>query len=400
MTLKRFFNLAAIFGEITLSRLFAPAKRIGLPPQAKPNIRSIALFCYMGLGDAVMALPMIRALKAAFPTARLECICSQRTAAYHALSLANVIDEFHPYEFKDSSLLKRWRMNTTLRAKKFDLAIGTYTAPIEHFVPFLLSVPHRVGHQYTDRTASNQRPDWLFHYPALIANNEHIHETERYRRIVQAIMPDAAMPVSEVTQRFFEGNEIVKNAANGTVIGIHAAVSPSLAWKNWGKDRFVAVCKRCIAELNAHIRLFGDASERASLLAMAEEIGAANVRVITPLPEQRTDDATTLRQTSEELMQCDILLGNESGIGHVAMSLGIPTIRIFGMTDYHGVRALDTQKHTDIRKDLPCSPCFVLGKVQSEYNLHTCGHRNCLASISVDEVFEAVQRTLHRIQAS
>jgi heptosyltransferase-2 len=87
-------------------------------------------------------------------------------------------------------------------------------------------------------------------------------------------------------------------------------------------------------------------------------------------------------------------VGNESGLGHIAMALGIPSVRIFGMTDYASFRALDAG-HTDIRKDLPCSPCFVLGQIKKQsLNMHTCGHRNCLNTISVEEVFSAVAEKL------
>lgn len=402
MTLSRFVNLAAAFVEITLSRLVAPNTRPELSRKSTPGIRTVAVFCYMGLGDAVMVLPMIRALKAAFPLARVECICSERTAAFHALTMAKVFDAMHIYEFKDASLLRRWGVNRFLRRQGYDLVICPYTAPIEHFVPFLLGVPHRAGHKLTVQNPRKPRPDWLMHYPAFIPPGETIHETERYRRILNAILPTTEMAVNKTTQRFYEvgqspekvSNIRGKGSSERHVIGVHAAVSPMLAWKNWGRDRFIALAKRCVEELNAEIVLFGDASERASLLAMAEEIHPDFTRVVTPLPDQNPHDSSTLEQTCRELLACELLVANESGVGHVAMSLGVPTVRIFGMTDFASFRALDTNTHTDIRKDLPCSPCFVLGKVKDGYNMNTCGHRNCLATISIDEVFEAVRGTL------
>jgi ADP-heptose:LPS heptosyltransferase len=406
MRLSRFLNLVVAFGEITLSRLFAPKPRPHLALKETDTIGSIAVFCYMGLGDAVMALPMLRALQAAFPQASLDCICSQRTAAYHVLTMAGIFRTMHVYEFKAASLLTRWRMNTFLQKQNYDLVICPYTAPIEHFVPFLLTVRHRAGHKRTVQNAHKPRPDWLLHYPAYIPPNENIHETERYTRIVQALMPNAEVLVSETTHRFYKSISPEKavnpdniKPARPPVIGVHAAVSPLLAWKNWGQDRFMALCKRLREELQAELVLFGDVSERTLLLAMAETLGNDRVRVVTPLPDQNPHDSSTLEQTCVELLQCNMLVGNESGVGHVAMSLGVPTVRIFGMTDYASFRALDTAKHTDIRKDLPCSPCFVLGNVKVGYNMSNCGHHKCLRTISVDEVFEVVQQTVGKAQA-
>jgi ADP-heptose:LPS heptosyltransferase len=406
MTFSRSINLAACFGEIVLSRLFAPKTRPYLASEDAASITSIVVFCYMGLGDAVMALPMLRALKAAFPRASLDCVCSERTAAYHVLSMAGIFRKMHVYEFKTSSLLTRWRMNAFLQKQKYDLAICSYTAPIEHFVPFLLTVPHRAGHKLTVQNPRKPRPDWLLHYPAFIPPNETIHETERYSRIMRALMPNVEVVVNEAAHNFYTlrtdallPQKLISpentQRSRQFVVGVHAAVSPLLAWKNWGQDRFIALCKRLLEDTNTQLVLFGDASERALLLAMAKTLGSENVRVVTPLPTQNPHDSSTLEQTCVELLQCDMLVGNESGVGHVAMSLGVPTVRIFGMTDHASFRALDTTKHTDIRKDLPCSPCFMLGKVKSGYNMSNCGHHDCLRTISIDEVFEIVKRTLN-----
>jgi ADP-heptose:LPS heptosyltransferase len=412
MTFSRLLNLAAAFGEITFSRLFAPKTNAYITPNDAANVRSIVVFCYMGLGDAVMVLPMLRALRAAFPKASLDCICSHRTAAYHVLAMAGIFRTMHVYEFKDASLLTRWQINAFLKKQRYDLAVCSYTAPIEHFTPFLLTVPHRVGHKLTVQNYRKPRPDWLFQYPAYIPPSETIHETERYARIVRALMPNSEVVANEATHNFYNasrfGSDLSQQSSSSEktfsttppVIGVHAAVSPHLAWKNWGQDRFFALCKRLQEEMQPELVLFGDASERELLLTMANTLGGDKVRVVTPLPNQNPHDSSTLEQTCIELLKCDILIGNESGVGHVAMSLGVPTIRIFGMTDYTSFRALDTAKHTDIRKDLPCSPCFVLGKVKNGYNMSNCGHHNCLRTISVDEVFEVAKQTLQRTSSS
>lgn len=397
MRFSRLVNLAFAFGEIALSRMFAPKTKPPMNEQERLQIRRVLVFGYFGLGDAVMILPTLRALKELFPTATFDFIGSERTAAYHVLKLSALFSAMHFFEFKNATFRERRQMNRYLGEQQYDCVFCSYTAPIEHFVPFLKTVPHRAGHTLAVKNTRKTRfrPDWLMDYPAVLQSDEQIHETERYARIVRALAEDASVPTNETAFYFFSTPEQTKPHTVPR-IAIHAAVSPTLLWKNWGTDRFTALCKRLVREFAADITLLGDASERELLEQMAAEInggGAAQTRVSTP----RIGDHSTesLAKTCRVLLESDVFVGNESGVGHIAMALGVSAVRIFGMTDYASFRALNTDKHTDIRKDLACSPCFVLGQIkQNSLNMTNCGHRNCLNTITVDEVFAAVAQKL------
>jgi ADP-heptose:LPS heptosyltransferase len=407
MRLSRLLNLASAFGEIALSRVFAPKTKPPMNAQERLQIRHILVFGYLGLGDGVMILPTLRALKELFPNATLDFIGSGRTAAYHVLKLSEFFSAMHFFEFKDATLRERWQMNRFLAQQGYDCVICSYTAPIEHFVPFLKTVPHRAGHTLAVKNTSKTRfrPDWLLHYPAELKPDEQIHETERYARIVRALAEGANVLTDETSFRFFTDTTTAKTeaakagaakAGAAPRIAIHAAVSPLLAWKNWGTERFVELGKRLAQEYSAEITLLGDASERELLEQVAREINgnkAPQAHVSTPRPGDHSTES--LAETCRVLSASDIFVGNESGVGHIAMALGVPSVRIFGMTDYASFRTLNADKHMDIRKDLPCSPCFVLGHIkQNSLNMTNCGHRNCLNTITVDEVLAAIAQKM------
>jgi ADP-heptose:LPS heptosyltransferase len=121
--------------------------------------------------------------------------------------------------------------------------------------------------------------------------------------------------------------------------------------------------------------------------------GTTQTHVSTPRPGDHSTES--LAETCRVLLASDVFVGNESGVGHIAMALGVRAVRIFGMTDYTSFRTLNADKHADIRKDLPCSPCFVLGHIkQNSLNMTNCGHRNCLNTITVDEVCAAVAQKI------
>lgn len=407
MRLSRLFNLASAFGEIILSRAFPPKAKLPMNAQERLQIRRILVFGYLGLGDGVMILPALRALKELFPNATLDFIGSKRTAAYHVLKLSDLFSAMHFFEFKDATLSERRKMNHFLVEQEYDCVFCSYTAPIEHFVPFLKTVPHRAGHTLAVKNASKTRfrPDWLLNYQAALTPDEQVHETERYARIVRAMAEGVSIPTDEAAFRFFTDTTTAKTktAKVGAAprIAIHAAVSPLLAWKNWGAERFVALSKRLVNEYAAEITLLGDASERKLLEEIAREINAHSSdspKAIVSTPRAGDHSTESLATTCRVLAESDIFVGNESGVGHVAMALGVPTVRIFGMTDYASFRSLNADKHIDIRKDLPCSPCFVLGHIKPNgMNMTNCGHRNCLNTITVDEVYAEIARKCNAV---
>ncbi len=407
MRLSRLINLAFAFREILFSRFGAHKPNAPMNEEQRLHVRRILVFGYLGLGDGVMILPALRAMKELFPNASFDFLGSKRTAAYHVLKLSDLFSEMHFFEFKDATLSERRRMNRFLAEQGYDCVFCSYTAPIEHFVPFLKTVPHRTGHTLAVKNASKTifRPDWLLNYQAALAPDEQIHETERYARVVRAIGVGAHVPTNEAAFRFFalpatNKEHSTPRSASRTAprIAIHAAVSPLLAWKNWGTERFVALSKRLVNEYTAEITLLGDASERELLEEIAREINANSndaPKAIVSTPRVGDHSTESLAATCRVLAESDIFIGNESGVGHIAMALGVPTVRIFGMTDYASFRSLNADKHTDIRKDLPCSPCFVLGHIKpNSMNMTNCGHRDCLNTITVDEVCAEVARKL------
>ena len=106
-SVSRALNLAVALGEIAWSRLAAPKPRARLDAALQPEIRRIAVFAYMGLGDAIVALPFLRALRSAFPNAELTAICSRASAAHEVFTMSGLVENVEFFEFKTASLLDR-----------------------------------------------------------------------------------------------------------------------------------------------------------------------------------------------------------------------------------------------------------------------------------------------------
>ncbi len=89
----------------------------------------------------------------------------------------------------------------------------------------------------------------------------------------------------------------------------------------------------------------------------------------------------TIMQLASLISHFSLLITTDSGVKPIAVAMNIPTITIFGLTNYINYTPT-SGTHLVVRKDLPCSPC---GRFE-------CDNPKCIESIEVDEVLKAVEQ--------
>jgi len=135
----------------------------------------------------------------------------------------------------------------------------------------------------------------------------------------------------------------------------------------------------------------------AEVARRAAEIGAGSAAIILGPADQdlagcfgslRMIEAgeLSLLDVARILSQCDLYLGNDSGITHLAVALGLPTVAIFGPTDPRAWAPRGDQVVV-LNKEMACAPC-------DHGQGTTCSHSLCLEEIGTDEVLMA----LHSVQ--
>jgi len=155
------------------------------------------------------------------------------------------------------------------------------------------------------------------------------------------------------------------------------AVSPVALWetKLWEDEKFARLCDRMMEELRARVVLTGNDGEALSRIASRMKGSPVNL-----------GGKTTLRDLAYLFERSSVVITTDSGPMHLAAAVGTPVIALFGPTDPKRTGPYG-QGHTVIRKELPCSPCF----------LKKCESRECMREITVEEVFEAVRKKLGEI---
>jgi ADP-heptose:LPS heptosyltransferase len=97
---------------------------------------------------------------------------------------------------------------------------------------------------------------------------------------------------------------------------------------------------------------------------------------------------TSLPETAAVIQKSSLLLSGDSGVLHIAVGLGVPTVSLFG-PGRAKKWAPQGERHIVINKGLPCSPCTTFGTTPP------CPNDNkCMSDITVDEVVNAVTMLL------
>lgn len=298
------------------------------------------------LGDAVMSLPAIRAIRQIFPHAQIAVVARLQVADLYARETC--IDRVIPYPAQ-TGLRPRLEFAAGLRAEGFDGAILLQNAFDAALIAWLAGIPERIGYNRDGRglllTRAIRVPD-----PGDIPRHQRFYYLELLRRAGMI----ERFPVSEEIRLDGIAGARERGAAHlaalqvsGPVIGI----SPGAAYgnaKRWLPERFAETAAR----FKAAVLVFGSPGERPLCEAVSAQLRHEG------LEARNLAGQTTLREFIDLAAACRLFLTNDSGAMHVASALGVPTVAIFGATDDTttgptGLLARVVREHAE------CSPCLL-----------------------------------------
>ena len=281
------------------------------------------------LGDAVMSVPAVRAIKNGRPDARVTVAAPVNIAPMW--KLVPEVDTIIPLP-NDSllpviSLLKRQR--------NFDVAILFPNSLRVALESWLSGIPRRVGYRghwrrlLLDQTVREPRKP-----------GPPEHHSLRFLRIARECGAETpnAQPLPQTS------NLKPQTSKLGLCPG--AEYGPA---KRWLPERFAEVAAKVSAQSSAQWILFGTKNDMAIGDQIATAIGDHCVNRI---------GHTTLDQLIDELRECRLVLTNDTGTMHLAALLGVPVVAIFGSTEPRLTGPLG-DSHIILRHHVECSPCFL-----------------------------------------
>jgi heptosyltransferase-2 len=328
------------------------------------------------VGDAIMALPALRAVRARFPQAEITILARPYVAfLYKNQGVCDIIiDLDHNRD-----------VASVLRARKFDTALLLQNAFGAAWLTWRAGIPERIGYARDGRslllTKAVRIPK-----PGEIPAHEQYYYLELLRRIGWLeSLPNESFIHLEVPQEERNRSEEfllsagVKRDALRVAIGAGASYGSA---KCWPPDRFAELANRLQAEdakASVDVILFGTRVEATVSLAIA-----AGMR----RPPIDLTGKTAINDLPALLSQCHLFVGNDSGAMHVAGAVGLPVVAVFGPTDPFGTAPV-TPRCSIVQEKTYCSPCF----------LRRCptDHR-CMTRVTPDAVAAAAKKWISGIE--
>jgi lipopolysaccharide heptosyltransferase II len=305
------------------------------------------------LGDAVMSVPAVRAIKNGRPDAQVAIAAPAKIAPMW--KLVPEVDAI--ISLPNDSLLSA--VSLLKRRPAFEVAILFPNSLRVALESWLSGIPRRIGyHWHWRRWLLNQTvPD-----PRKPGPPE--HHSLRFLRIAY----ECGAETSNIQQPTFEIQ--IAGAHQPTKLALCAGAEYGPA-KRWPPERFAEVAAKISAQSSAQWILFGTKKDAAIGEQIAAAIGDHCVNRI---------GHTTLDQLIGELRECRLLLTNDTGTMHLAALLGVPVVAIFGSTEPRLTGPLGN-RHVILRHQVECSPCF-LRECPIDFR--------CMKAVSAQEAADAV----------
>ena len=354
MNIRLMKTLDAIIGRLAVSLLTTPVN-FSMPGK----MSSILIIRPGGIGDAVLLIPTVHAIKEKYPAAAITILAERRNSQVFALcaDVDQVLHYDHPLE-----------LLTAIKGT-YDVVIDTEQwHRLSAIVARLTRAPVLIGY------ATNERSRL---FDIRIPYSQDDYESECFFNLAAPL----GVLHDQVPERFLE----IPAAANANVSRILADLGgsnfvvifpgASIAERRWGGDRF-----RQLAILLSSLGI--------PVVVIGGNVDKEQGEMIVAGGGLNLAGRTSLVETAAIMDKSALLVSGDSGVLHIAAGLGKPTVSLFG-PGRAGKWAPRGERHIVINKELPCSPCTTYGTTPA------CPiAAQCMRDISVDEVFNAITMQL------
>lgn len=286
----------------------------------------ILVLCLSGMGNFILFLPAMAQYRKAYPSARFHFLVRHQYLAELVEHLFGegscTVTSSRPSAFP-TTLSKLMR----LRKARFDLSIVTFPSNRRGvaIAEQIIGAKSRGRFLYPESLKISARN------PFAIRAEEGLHDTEQNLRLAQKILGEAFHPglsrsaVQDLSGREFErGQSRVKDL--GSFVVLHPSYNLSEPYKG-GIESKVRLFQELAQILHDRFRvaivLAGGSDERKGLKELAQEMERPAL-VMTP---------ESILETAGMLRQARLLINVDSGLGHLASLMNVPSITLFGPAD-------------------------------------------------------------------
>lgn len=328
------------------------------------------------LGDTILAIPAIRAIRHAFPTAEFTILASPTNLNY--LAACPYIDRRIPFRKTGYQLI------SSLRGEGFDWVIDLEHWPrLSALLAYATGAPRRIGF-----STKGQHRHSLF--TETVPHVQGRHEVRNFLSLATQL----ECPIHELGLEVW-WDEKARTWIRETLAKAEVSLDQPLMVlhpeagrrgeprRRWPQGRYVALANALVEQYDAQIVLTGAPDE----VAVSEEI-AARTKHRSVVLAGRTD----VNQLAALFADARLVVSGNCGPMHLAAATGTPVVGLHGPTNFAQWGPWSRNAGV-VRARIPCSPCLNLG---FEYGCQALsdGTSPCMHTVEVTAVLRECERLL------
>ena len=338
--------------------------------------KNIVIVKLSSIGDVIHALPVAHALKKQYPDARITWVVEK--PAYDLLINNPDIDEiivFEKSKFKSITglLINGYKFAKVLRAYHFDLAIDLQGLFKSAAISYLSGAPKRLVY-------CNAREQSHLVGKRICGEHEQGHVVDRYLDVAAHLgckIDEASFPI-HITEAEINKTLSIASHAGLKLENPYVVLAPGTNWvsKCWPPTHFAKLADQLYDHNIIPVIIGGPNDQR-----LAQEIMANTI-----VPPVDLTGKTSMKQLAYIIKRSQAFVGGDTGPMHLAVAVEIPVVTMFGPTDPNRNGPYGNS-HTVLLTTHSCRGCWKR-QCPKQYD--------CLASISAETVFAAVQEKVNR----
>lgn len=371
-------------------------------PVTLPERARVLVIKAAGIGDLLLAVPALRALRVAYPYGQIDVLVTPQAAPLlrdsPLVTRVLVVDK-SPFDNPHAVWHAPWRLAPLLglwgsmRAAHYDAALLMHhlTLPYGRLkYRALLAAAHPALRVGLDNGYGGfldvQVPDAGFgtqHEAAYCLDVAAAVGAVRPQPLLGPSLADLGWSTEDLgrtRESAFDDGE--------PLVAIHLGSGAYSRARRWPLDRYVALANALRRDFGARVLLIEGPDES----ELSEQFVGTLGR---PAWVTRLANGLSLRESAVALAHCALFVGNDSLPMHLAAAAGTPVVAVFGPSNHRAWGPLPREGAVPavvVRRDLPCSPCFYRG-----HSLGTpqgCPPRQCLEDLGIAPVLAEARKVL------
>lgn len=292
--------------------------------------RNILVIDFGQLGDVVLSLPALRAIRQRFSTARITVAAGK--PANEVVTLSGYADEIFDVDrvsLRDGNkLVSIWRIIQfvkQVREAKFDFVIDLHSLSETNLLGYLSGAAHRLYSRRPGRSL-----DYLANFkPRPVPEGKDRHAVDRYLDVIEPLGVKNASRIP-VLKTGSAGNSAVdallkKEKAQSGELLVGLFPGAGHVGRRWPMERYVQLADHLIRNERVRVIVFAGPEERALVSEM---------RTVFP-PATIFFDRLTIPQLVSAQARLTLMVSNDTGPAHLAAAVGVPVIVIMDRPTPH-----------------------------------------------------------------